>query len=113
MYSDEARSIEHPIEGEAIIAGEGAPIVVDARHVEVHVYDRTSGLPVPGLDLTLIVVNLSTGQRFEVAAAEMQDLSIGSRDRHYGNNVPIAGPADISVTVSIRGERIAFDGHID
>ncbi|MBI4933462.1 MAG: hypothetical protein HY828_06260 [Actinobacteria bacterium] len=113
MFTDEANDAEQPLEGELIVVGSGAPVVADARHVEVHLYDRMTGLPVAGLHVTIEVVNLSTGAHFDVPATEMQDLALGDRDRHYGNNVPITGPADIRVIVTAGSERMTFDGHLD
>lgn len=113
MFTQSGIDAEHPVEGELIVSGDGAPVVVDARHVEVHLYDRSTGLPVKGLRVTMEVVNLSTGQHFDVPATEMQDIVIGDRDLHYGNNIPISGPADVRVIVTVGDERLTFDGHLD
>jgi hypothetical protein len=113
MYTDEENHSEHPLVGELILHGTGAPVTAQSRHVEVHVYDRTTGLPVDGLDVTVEVMNLSTGEHLMIPTTAMQDLSIGARDRHYGNNVSIAGPADLRVIVTIDDERLTFDGHLN
>jgi hypothetical protein len=113
MVTAEENRAHHPLDGELIIAGPGAPEGANVRHVEVHIYDRVNGLPMEGLHLVLEVINLTSGEHFSVPATEMQDLHIGPLDLHYGNNIPIVGPADVRVIVTIGDERMTFDGHLD
>jgi hypothetical protein len=113
MFTTAEREAEHPVEGESILHGAGAPIGPDARHVEAHVYDRSTGLPVDDITPTIVVYNRTTGQRLVVEPTLMQDLNIGAPDAHFGNNVVIPGDSDLSLTVTIGDEEVTLDGHLD
>ena len=103
----------HPAEGELILQRTGRKIGPDVRHVEAHVYDRTTGLPRADVTLTIVVVNRTTGERTMVPPTLMQDVNIGASDVHYGNNVMIRGNSDLSLKVTVGHEEVTLDGHID
>ena len=103
----------HPTEGELIINGEGLPQGTAIRHVEAHIYDRSTGKALTGVVPTLKLVNRTTGETIDVPPTLMQDVIIGPLDLHFGNNVPVVGNSDISVQVTVAGEEVSVDGHLD
>jgi hypothetical protein len=105
--------MEHPTEGELIIDGKGYPTGTEIRHVEAHVYDRATGSVVSGTVPKITLLNRTTGETIDVPPTLMQDVIIGPLDLHYGNNVPVAGNSDVGVRVSVNGEEVTVDGHLD
>jgi hypothetical protein len=113
MFAAAEIEARHPTEGECIIRGTGRAVGPDVRHVEAHVYDRTTGLPLDDVTLTITLLNRSTGERMVVEPTLMQDINIGGADIHYGNNVVVRGDSDLSLQVTISGEEVTLDGHLD
>lgn len=113
MFTPAEMKSEHPVEGEQIIDGPGNPLGPNVRHVEAHVYDRTTGLPLSNVKTTITVVNRTTGDQIELVPTLMQDVSIGALDIHYGNNIPLAGNSDLSLRITVNGEEVTVDGHLD
>ncbi|MGZ4699715.1 MAG: hypothetical protein ACXVH5_06115 [Ilumatobacteraceae bacterium] len=114
MFSDaEMRSLS-PTEGEQILdKGVGDPIGLGIRHVEAHIYNRATGLPISSIKPSIRVFNRTTGDHVDVPATLMQDVVIGSSDIHYGNNVPVSGNSDISLAITVGDEEVTVDGHLD
>jgi hypothetical protein len=103
-----------PTVGEAILdGGVGDPTGLGVRHVEAHVYDRTTGLPLSNIKPSIRVFNRTTGDHVEVPPTLMQDVVVGSPDIHYGNNVPVRGNSDISLEITVGKEEVTVDGHLD
>lgn len=113
MFTTDDMEATSPTEGEAILDGEGRPVGVGVRHVEAHIYDRGTGVPLSDLKPSIRVFNRTTGETIDVPATLMQDVMIGGPDIHYGNNVPVRGDSDISVEVSVDGQEVTVDGHLD
>jgi hypothetical protein len=113
MFTAAQIKAEHPAVAELALHGAINPVGVAVRHVEAHIYDRVTGLPNPDLHPTIVVVNRTTGERVEVPATLMQDVNIGVRDVHYGNNVAISAGGDLSLTIGIGTEGVTLDGHLD
>jgi mRNA degradation ribonuclease J1/J2 len=113
MFTAAEAQEQHPIEGELIISGTGRALGVDSRHVEAHVYDRSTGLPLANLKPHIVLLNRTTGQHIEVESTLMQDVNIGAIDIHYGNNVTVVGNSDLRLTVTIGDEEAILDGHLD
>jgi hypothetical protein len=86
MYQPAQARTLHPDEGEYILKGYMAPIHADSRHFEAHIYNRATGLPVKGLDPKITVTDTDNGQVSNVYPTWMQDVVVGPRDFHYGNN---------------------------
>jgi len=112
LTSDQATS-QHPTEGELVLHGQGHAVGPDVRHVEAHIYDRSTGRPRADLHPSIVVLNRTTGERTVVPAVLMQDINIGEIDVHYGNNVRVAGNSDVLLTVAIDTEEVSFEGHLD
>lgn len=113
MYTAEEIAAQHPISGEAIITGTGVPVGEDIRHVEVHIYGLATGELLETEEPTITVVNRSTGEASKVDPVLMEDIEIGKLDRHFGNNTHIPGNSDLSLEVSVNGEKVTVDGHLD
>ena len=113
MFTDAEMKSLNPTAGEAILSGVGNPVGPGVRHVEAHIYDRTTGLPLSSVKPSIRVFNRTTGDHIDVAPTLMQDVIIGSADIHYGNNVPVSGNSDISLEVSVGDEEVTVDGHLD
>lgn len=113
MFTRAQADDQHPIEGELIVSGLGNPLGVNVRHVEAHIYDRITGLPLSDITPSIEILNRTTGERIEVAPALMQDVTLGKPDLHYGNNVIVEGGSDLTLTVTIGHEAVTLDGHLD
>jgi hypothetical protein len=113
MYDAGAMAATHPVEGELALDGVSNPVGTGVRHVEAHVYDRTTGLPLSDLHPTIQLVNRTTGERVDVPPTLMQDIVIGHLDVHYGNNVPVTGNSDLELTVRIGDEGVIVSGRLD
>jgi hypothetical protein len=114
MFSDMQMKSMNPTVGEAILDhGVGDPVGMGVRHVEAHVYDRSTGLPLSNIKPAIRVFNRTTGDHIDVPPTLMQDVVIGSPDIHYGNNVPVRGNSDISLAITVGSEEVTVDGHLD
>lgn len=113
MYTAEEIAAQHPISGERIISGSGVPVGEDIRHVEVHIYGLATGGLLDTEEPVITVVNRSTGEAKTLDPVLMEDIAIGSLDRHFGNNVHIPASSDMSIEVSVNGEKASVDGHLD
>jgi hypothetical protein len=113
MFTQQHAEQHHPIEGELIVDGDGLPVGAEVRHVEAHIYHRSTGLPAVDLDPRLAVLNRTTGERTDVPATLMQDVNIGEADLHYGNNVHIPGGSAVNVTVTVGNEEVSIDGLLE
>jgi hypothetical protein len=105
--------MQHPTEGELIVDGVGNPQGEAVRHVEAHIYDRATGRALTGTVPTIKLINRTTGEQIDVPPTLMQDVVIGPLDLHFGNNVPVQGNSDVSVRVTVNGEVVTVDGHLD
>jgi hypothetical protein len=112
MFTSEEFEAEHPTEGELALHGGGAPTGPDVRHIEAHVYDRATGDTVAEADVTIAVVDQSTGERTEVPAVIMQDVNVGAADLHFGNNVVVPGATDLRLEITVNGEEVTLDGFL-
>lgn len=113
MFTHAEHEQHHPTEGELILSGSGEALGPESRHVEAHIYDRATGLAVTTEVPTITLLNRTTGERIEVEPTLMQDVNIGALDRHFGNNVPVRSNSDLEITVSVAGEEVTVDGHLD
>ncbi len=114
MFSDMQMKSMSPTVGEQILdKGVGDPTGVGVRHVEAHVYDRSTGLPLSNVKPAIRVFNRTTGEHIDVPPTLMQDVVVGSPDIHYGNNVPVRGDSDISLAITVGNEEVTVDGHLD
>ncbi len=113
MYSEDEMKSMSPTVGEAILNGEGEPTGLGVRHVEAHIYDRSTGLPLSTVKPAIRVFNRTTGEHVDVSPTLMQDVVVGAPDIHYGNNVPVRGNSDITLAITVGDEEVTVDGHLD
>jgi len=113
MFSRAEAEQEHPVVGELTLEGTGSPLADNSRHVEAHIYDRATGLPITSVVPTIEVTNRTTGEVFEVNPVRMQDVVTGAPDVHFGDNISISGGSDITVRVSLgNAEEVVVSGHL-
>ncbi len=113
MFTTDEVASEHPLEGELVLRGPANPVVASARHVEAHVYDRVTGLPMTTVTPSIRLSDLASGAVIDVEPTMMQDVIIGAPDVHFGNNVVVDGDRDIRVAVDVGGEGVVISGHLD
>lgn len=114
MYSQAQVDDHHPIAGELALEGVGTDLTSDSRHVEAHIYDRSTGLPITSTIPMIEVTNRSTGQVYIVNPVRMQDVVVGAPDVHFGDNIAIPGASDLTVRVGLGGgEEVVVDGHLN
>ena len=113
MFTAAEAAKERPNEGELILAGEGRGLGPHVRHVEAHVYDKRTGLPLTSVKPTIVIINQTTGDRVDVESTLMQDVNIGAPDVHYGNNVVVAGNSELRLVITVGNEEVTLDGHLD
>jgi hypothetical protein len=101
MYQPAQARTLHPDEGEYILKGYMTPIHADSRHFEAHIYNRATGLPVRGLEPKITVTDTDNGQVSNVYPTWMQDVVVGPRDFHYGNNFDMPAGHDYHLQVAI------------
>lgn len=113
MFTAAQADAAHPTEGELIIHGIGNSVGPNVRHVEAHVYDLGTGLPLNNVTTTIALLNLTTGDHIDVEPTLMQDVNIGAPDIHYGNNITVASDSDVRLVITINDEEVTLDGHLD
>jgi hypothetical protein len=113
MFTSAEHLAHHQTVGELILDGDGVPLGPNMRHVEAHIYDITTGLALTDRFPTIVLSNRTTGEVSNVPPTLMQDVNIGALDRHFGNNVYVTPNSDISVKVTVNGEEVSVDGHLD
>jgi hypothetical protein len=113
MFTAAEHLAHHQTVGEMILVGDGVPLGPNMRHVEAHIYDISTGLALTDHVPTIVLSNRTTGEVSNVPPTLMQDVNIGALDRHFGNNVYVTPNSDISVKVSVNGEEVSVDGHLD
>jgi hypothetical protein len=113
MFTNTEMASMSPTMGEAILDGKGEPLGPGVRHVEAHVYDRSTGLPLSNVTPTIHLFNRTTGDHLMVPPTLMQDVNIGAVDIHYGNNVLVRGDSDLSLVITVGHEEVTVDAHLD
>lgn len=113
MYTQADLKTQHPKSGEVMFGGQmvmppASNPPPDWRHLEVHVFSKTSGDVVRNVSPTIAITNSSTGAIQNVPVTTMQGLAEGPGDFHFGNNVELAH-GQYLVTVQVGGETSNFD----
>ena len=114
MYTPTQAASQHPKSGEVMFGGQmNMPADTtnpppDWHHLEVHIFDKTTGNVVKTENPVLTVKNDATGQVQQVPIVVMQGIVEGPGDYHYGNNVDLP-KGQYTVTVVIGSETASFD----
>jgi hypothetical protein len=111
MYPPAVAAKLHPTEGELNIRGTMAPITPIARHFEAHIYSLQTGTPIHGEHPTIMIHDHTEGKSWPVQVTIMQDVVVGARDYHYGNNANMAYGHDFTITVTLHGETASYPVH--
>lgn len=112
MYEPAQAAAQHPTGGEYILHGNMAPIEPHSRHTEAHIYSKETGKPVIDVVPTILITDRTDGTTQQPEATLMQDVLIGDRDIHFGNNVVIRAGHEFSVTITINTEEVSFSGRL-
>lgn len=104
---------KHPKTGEVMLMGSmagGMSMGSSQRHLEVHIYARSTGKPIAGGHPTISAVDASAknAMPITVPVAEMEGVTSGAADVHYGNNVNLVGGHTYKVTVTLNGQRASL-----
>lgn len=126
MYTPAQAQAQHPSHGEVMLGGQmsdmgnmgqmhnmgdmanmGAP--ASARHLEVHICNRSTGRVVTNLapDITL-VDNSAANMTDHVPTAVMRGTTSPQSDVHYGNNVVMPPARHFTVTVAVGDQHATF-----
>jgi hypothetical protein len=114
MWTPAQAKATHPKSGEIMLTGMmmgGAmPMGGGQRHLEVHITSRASGKVVAGAYpmMTLVDTTARHAMTTPVHVAEMQGVTAGPADVHYGNNVSLVPGHVYRITVTLNGETAVF-----
>jgi hypothetical protein len=114
MWTPAQVRVKHPKTGEVMLMGSmgGAMSMGGSqRHLEVHIYSRSTGKPVAGANPTISAIDTSTknAMAITVPVAEMEGVVAGAADLHYGNNVDLVGGHTYRVTVILNGQHAVLE----
>jgi hypothetical protein len=112
MYMPYQVRANHPKHGEVMLRGRmtgpalltGGPI----RHLEIQICTRRTDAVVTDANPTIIVADKTSGKTTKLPVAVMQDVSVGTADLHYGNNIAMPARHRYLVTVSWNDQRATF-----
>jgi len=82
--------------------------MTDTYHLEVHVYNITSGAVVTNQNVSIQILNHTTNQTLTVPVIVMYDMKIGPSDTYFGNNITLP-PGSYTIMVNIAGETATFN----
>lgn len=113
MWTPAQVRAKHPKTGEVMLTGSMAGAMSmggSQRHLEVNITSRATGKVVMGAHPTISAIDatMKNAMAIKVPVAAMQGVSAGAADLHYGNNVGLVGGHMYKVTISLKGERVAF-----
>jgi hypothetical protein len=112
MYMPRQVRANHLKHGEVMLRGTmtgpgmltGGPI----RHLEIQICTRPMDTVVTDARPTILVVDKTSGKTTKLPVAVMEDISVGTADLHYGNNVALPARHHYLVSVSWQGEQARF-----
>jgi len=119
MYSQAQVKSMHPTSGEVMV-GSGTMTSsmsmkgANVRHLEVHVFSRTTGKVVTNVRPSISVVDkadMAMTTKLDVVA--MEGIGEGAADLHYGNNVALTSGHTYDVTVVVDGQKAGFQFKAD
>lgn len=109
MYARSYVRSHHPTGGEVMLGGTmtmaSGP---DARHLEVHICQRSNDHVVQGADPVLRLKDTTAGSSQAVPVSTMEGVGSGPGDLHYGNNVVLAPGHSYTLAVSVGGQRASL-----
>lgn len=113
IYTAAEVSDRRPAKGVLTYGAKGLGVGPQVRHVEAHIYDRLTGLPLVEPRPVITVTDKKSGNRITVPSKLMSDINVGKTDVHFGDNIVLPGDRDISVEVTLNDLEVTIDGHLD
>lgn len=106
MYSQDQVNQQHPTTGEVMLGGAMTDVSgPGVQHLEAHICNRSSGSVVTGASPTITVRDTTAGTPSQdMPVAEMQGVTSGTSDYHYGNNAVLRSGHTFAITVKLNGE---------
>jgi hypothetical protein len=113
MWTPAQVKAKHPTTGEVMLMGAMSSAMSmggSQRHLEVHITTRPTGKVVAGAHPTMTALDTTAKNAMiiMIPVAEMQGVTEGSSDLHYGNNVELAAGHAYKITVTLNGQRATF-----
>ena len=113
MYTPAQVRKMHPKQGEVMLRGSmsmgGMSMGGSMRHLEVQICSKTTNGVITNANPAIVVVdNTAKSMPVNVPIAVMQGIGKDVADLHYGNNVTMPAGHRFTVTVDVKGQRIAF-----
>jgi hypothetical protein len=114
MWTPAQVRAQHPKTGEVMLTGSmmaGAMSMGRSqRHLEVHITSRATDKVVMGAHPTMSAIdaNVKNAMMIKVPVATMEGVITGAVDMHYGNNVALVAGHTYRVTITLKGEHVAF-----
>ena len=106
MYSPDQVASQHPTSGEVMLGGAMTDVSgSDVHHLEAHICNRASGTVLTGASPTITVEDTTASTPSQdLPVAEMQGVTSGTSDYHYGNNVVLHSGHTYAITVKVNGD---------
>lgn len=113
MWTQAQVRAKHPKTGEVMLMGSmGGAMSMGgtSRHLEVHITSRATKRVVAGAHPTMTALDTTAknAMPITVPVAEMEGVTEGAADLHYGNNVHLIAGHRYTITVRLNGERAIF-----
>ena len=113
MWTQAQVRARHPKTGEVMLMGSmsgGMSMGGSARHLEVHIVSRATHKVIAGAHPAIMAIdtNVKNAMTIKVPVAEMEGVTEGAADLHYGNNVHLTTGHTYKITVTLSGERAVF-----
>ena len=112
MYSRREYHEHRPTFGELILGGTATPLETNSRHVEAHVYDRSTGRPIVSPVPIIELTDNTSGQVHTIGSVLMHDVIVGENDIHFGDNAVLSNDTDLTVKVTIGEQEVVVDGYL-
>jgi hypothetical protein len=121
MYTPQQVKQQNPTDGEVMFSGtmvmppgmqgmsmSNTSYPAGWRHMEVHVYARSTNAVIRNASPIMTVTNDLTGQKRTVPKVTMQSVTDGPSDLHYGNNVYLPSGYAYTATVQVGDDVATF-----
>jgi len=116
MWTPAQVKAKHPKTGEVMLKGTmsgmgGMSMGGSLRHLEVHIKSLATGAVVAGAYPTITALDITAKDAMPVTVpySEMEGVTEGAADLHYGNNVDLVGGHTYKVTVTLHGESAVLE----
>jgi len=115
MYTQAQVKAKHPKSGELMLSGtmsggmSGMGMSSSGqRHLEVHICNSAGAIVIDAHPTIVVADPKAKTMTMSVPVATMEGVSAGASDYHYGNNVPLTAGHHITVTVTLKGQKVVF-----